>query len=89
MSCSSSLLAARYHPSGCQVLTLSADGLLSYWEVGTGEEVRSLSVDRHREVTAMDLDAAGERVAVGALDSTAKVGMASMSYYCRSPCSTS
>ncbi len=72
LSCSSSLLSARYHPSDCQVITLSSDGRLSYWESVSGEEIRSVAVDRHRQVTAMDVDADGERIAVGANDSTAK-----------------
>ena len=73
LCCSASLISARYHPSDCQVITLSADGRLSYWELSSGQEVRALSVDKHREVTAMDVDGAGERIAVGSEDSSIKV----------------
>ena len=55
------------------MVTLSADGRLSYWETVSGEEIRCLSVDRHREVTAMDVDDRGERVAIGSEDSSVKV----------------
>ncbi len=55
------------------MLTLSSDGQLSYWETITGEEIRTVNVDRHRACKAMDIDKDGERIVVGAEDSTAKV----------------
>lgn len=42
----SSLVHASYHPSESQVITLSIDGSLAYWEVVDGEEIRGVTVLR-------------------------------------------
>ena len=42
----SSIVHASYHPSESQIITLSIDGSLAYWEVVDGEEIRGVTVRR-------------------------------------------
>jgi len=56
-----------------QVLVLCVDGKLAYWEITSGEEIRSIQVEPHGEATALAVDDSGESVAVGAKDSLVKV----------------
>ena len=37
---------ASYHPSESQIITLSIDGSLAYWEVVDGEEIRGVAVSQ-------------------------------------------
>ena len=39
----SSIVHASYHPSESQIITLSIDGSLAYWEVVDGEEIRCVT----------------------------------------------
>ncbi len=73
MHATTSLITARFHPSESQILILSVDGFLSYWETVDGSEIRSTSVGKHGIATAMDISSDGESVAVGTADSTVKV----------------
>ncbi len=75
LNCTCSVLSARFHSSGSQVVTLSQDGQLTYWEVLDGEELRALQVEKHGAAAAMDIDPRGENITVGTTDSKAKVGV--------------
>jgi WD40 repeat protein len=68
-----SLVSASYHPSEAQILTLSVDGQLAYWEVIDGAEIRTATVGKHGNMTAMDISNDGESVAIAGADSVVKV----------------
>ena len=40
----SAVVHASYHPSESQIITLSIDGSLAYWEVVDGEEIRGVKI---------------------------------------------
>ena len=42
----SAVVHASYHPSESQIITLSVDGTLAYWEVVDGAEIRAATVRR-------------------------------------------
>ena len=73
VNCTCSLIWAKYHPSESQIMTLSVDATLSYWEVLDGEEIRALTVGKHSGVSAMDVDRQGESLVIGDINSEAAV----------------
>ena len=42
----SAVVHASYHPSESQIITLSVDGTIAYWEVVDGAEIRAATVRR-------------------------------------------
>ena len=70
----SALVMARYHPSQCQILTLSTDGQVSYWEVVDGAEIRHITLGKHSTVTSLDVSPGdGENFITSTNDSLIKV----------------
>lgn len=68
-----SLVAAKYHPSESQIITLAVDGHLAYWEALDGTEIRSLVLGKHSTLTAMDISTDGETFVTGTNSSLVKV----------------
>ena len=74
LSCTSSLVWAKLHPSECQILTLATDGQLSYWEVIDGTEIRNIVLGKHSTVTSLDVaPGQGEYFITSTNDSVVKV----------------
>ena len=74
LSCTSSLVLAKLHPSECQILTLATDGQLSYWEVIDGTEIRNIVLGKHSTVTSLDVaPGQGEYFITSTNDSVVKV----------------